>query len=77
MQAPILDLISQYLDKTFDERERIFQKEFECVDIALNTGNIDMLSISLNSITQSSPFKALSDISSVKKMLASGELLDI
>lgn len=64
--------IKEYLDKTFDERRSIFEKEFECIDKALNTGNIELLAISLNSINSlaaQSPFKALADIASVQKNL--------
>lgn len=68
----VSDLIKVYLDKTFDERKVIFEKQFECVDRALETGNIEMLSMSLGSINHlasTSPFKALSDLTAVKTML--------
>ena len=68
------DLIMTYLDKTFDERSKIFAKQFECVDKALAAGDMNLLSISLNSITdlaKSSPFKALADIKNVQKQLSS------
>lgn len=68
----VSDIIKTYLDKTFDERKAIFEKQFQCVDRALETGNIEMLSISLGSINHlaaSSPFKALSDLGTVKAML--------
>lgn len=74
------DIISQYLDRVFDERQMIFKKQFECVDAALASGNIEMLGASLNAINQlaeSSPFKALSDAGVVKNMLESGEEFDI
>ena len=67
------DLILTYLDKTFDERSKIFAKQFECVDKALVNGDANLLAISLNSITdlaKSSPFKALADIKIVQKQLA-------
>lgn len=70
----VSDIIKTYLDKTFDERRAIFEKQFQCVDKALETGNIEMLSMSLGSINQlaaTSPFKALSDITTVKNMLNS------
>lgn len=68
----VSDIIKAYLDKTFDERKVIFEKQFECVDRALETGNIEMLSMSLGSINHlasTSPFKALSDLTAVKTML--------
>ena len=64
--------IKDYLDKTFDERRSIFTKEFECVDAALKTGNLELLSMSLNSINSlaaQSPFKALADVAAVQKNL--------
>lgn len=67
------DLIKAYLDKTFDERKEIFNKQFEVVDEALRTGNNQMLAISLqsiNSLAAQSPFKNLSDINEVKAALS-------
>ena len=64
--------IKDYLEKTFDERRSIFAKEFECVDAALKTGNLELLSVSLNSINSlaaQSPFKALADVAAVQKNL--------
>lgn len=64
--------IKEYLDKTFDERSTIFAKQFECVDVALRTGNNEMLAMSLNSINTlaaSSPFKNLDDIDHVQQAL--------
>lgn len=73
--------IKDYLDKTFDERRSIFAKEFECVDVALKTGNLELLSVSLNSINSlaaQSPFKALADVAAVqKKLLDTGAEWDI
>lgn len=73
--------IKDYLDKTFDERRSIFAKEFECVDVALKTRNLELLSVSLNSINSlaaQSPFKALADVAAVqKKLLDTGAEWDI
>ncbi len=66
------ELIRIYLDKTFDERKDIFNKQFEVVDEALRTGNTQMLSLGLNSINQlasQSPFKNLADINQVQAAL--------
>lgn len=68
--------IKEYLDKTFDERSTIFAKQFECVDVALRTGDNEMLAMSLNSINSlaaSSPFKNLADINQVQQALGDGE----
>lgn len=64
--------IKDYLEKTFDERRSIFEKQFECVDAALKTGNLELLAASLNSINSlaaQSPFKALADVAAVQKKL--------
>lgn len=75
------DVIMTYLEKTFDERSKIFAKQFECVDKALADGDTNLLAISLNSITdlaKSSPFKALADIGNIKKQLiANNSTFDI
>ena len=74
------DFLNNYLEKTFDERSKIFAKEFEVVDRCLDEGNTAGLSNSLNSITElakSSPFKALSDIASVKGTFSNHGTLDI
>lgn len=66
------DAIKYYIDKTFDERSQIFAKQFECVDVALAKGDINMLALSLDSINKlaaSSPFKNLTDLSQVQKQL--------
>lgn len=66
-------LLKDYLDKTFDERRLIFAEQFKCVDSALNTGNNEMLAVTLqniNSLAASSPFKALSDLNEVQNALA-------
>lgn len=64
--------IKDYLEKTFDGRRSIFEKQFECVDAALKTGNLELLAVSLNSINSlaaQSPFKALADVAAVQKNL--------
>lgn len=66
------NIIMTYLDKTFDERSKIFAKQFDCVDKALAEGDSNMLAITLNSITdlaKSSPFKALADVKNIKQQL--------
>lgn len=68
----ISDAIKTYIEKTFDERSAIFAKQFEVVDAALKNNNMEMLTMSLNSINSlavQSPFKALSDVASVQKKL--------
>jgi hypothetical protein len=65
-------LIQKYLDNTFDERKDIFNKQFQVVDEALRTNNLQMLSSGLqhiNDLAVQSPFKALSDIKNVQDAL--------
>ncbi len=76
----IRDFLKDYLQRSFDERRHIFDKEFEVVDKCLETGNTQALAVTLNSITnlaQSSPFKALADLGSVRKTLENKGTFDI
>ncbi len=66
------DIIKTYLNRTFDERANIFNKQFEIVDEALRTGNIQMLELGLthiHALAAQSPFKNLSDLNQVQKAL--------
>lgn len=59
------DLIKDYLDKTFDERRYQFDKYFTMIDRAIETGDQNLLALSLQNINQlsaSSPFKDLKTI---------------
>jgi hypothetical protein len=70
------ECVQTYLEKTFDERSAIFAKQFEVVDIALQSGDNEMLASGLNSINAlaaSSPFKNLADITAVQKSLSSSD----
>lgn len=61
------------MEKTFDERRNNFDKLFSLVDQAIETGDNNLLSLSLqniNSLAASSPFK---DISVMKDQLESGD----
>ena len=76
----IRDVLKDYLERSFDERRKIFDKEFEVVDKCLANGDTQALAVTLNSITalaQSSPFKALADLGSVRKTLANKGTFDI
>ena len=68
------ECIKAYLEKTFDERCAIFNKQFDVVDEALRTGNTEMLAMSLqsiNALAAQSPFKNLADMGQVKQALSS------
>ncbi len=66
------DSALRHLDRSFDERAEKFRRLFEVVDRAITTGDNQQLALTLNSITelaQSSPFKDLASLSSVKAAL--------
>ncbi len=75
------EIILEYLNRSFDERRYLFQKQFEVVDYALRSGNTEQLALSLQSINdlaKSSPFKALADIGNVQRKLSQeGSTFDI
>lgn len=75
------ECIQTYLEKTFDERREIFKKEFEMMDKAFDSGNMQALSLTLDHITslaKESPFKNLSDMGYVQeKLLEKGSTFDI
>jgi len=76
----IRDVLKDYLERSFDERRKIFDKEFEVVDKCLANGDTQALAVTLNSITalaQSSPFKALADLGSVRNTLVNKGTFDI
>ncbi|MGD1716964.1 hypothetical protein [Dapis sp. BLCC M172] len=66
------DLLMEYLERSFDERANNFSQMFDVVDRAIATGNNEQLALILDSITrlaQSSPFKDLANLSSVRAAL--------
>ncbi|MGB3760628.1 MAG: hypothetical protein WBA07_30350 [Rivularia sp. (in: cyanobacteria)] len=66
------DLLITYLDRSFDERAENFRSLFGVVDNALLSGNNEQLALALNSITEiakSSPFKELTNLTSVRAAL--------
>ncbi len=65
-------LLADYLQKTHDERSSVFQKQFEVIDHALKSGDIQELALTLNAmndLAKSSPFKNLADVGQVQNML--------
>ncbi len=65
-------LLSQYLQNSFDERKEAFDKYFQCIDAALANGDVSMLATSLNgmnALAASSPFKDLANINTVQNAL--------
>lgn len=69
------DIISKYLDKSFDERSSEFNHYFTALDKAMETNDVDMLRsilLSINTLANSSPFKNIS-LSEVGEALKSPE----
>lgn len=77
----ISKLLSDYLDKTFDERSELFDNYFRVLDKAIEAGDIALMSAtlgSINSLAAQSPFKNLADFSTVQQQLGqSGTEWDI
>ena len=70
------DLLITYLERSFDERAENFRNLFSVVDNALILGDNEQLALALNSITeiaQSSPFKELANLNSVRAALNNPE----
>jgi hypothetical protein len=70
------DLLMEYLDRSFDERSENFRSLFGIVDQAIISGNNEQLAIALNTMTEiakSSPFKELSNLTSVRQALNDSE----
>lgn len=67
------DIILHYLEKSFDERKKNFEKLFCIVDEAIAKNNMEELALGLNSINQlatSSPFKDLTSVEATQAALA-------
>jgi len=74
------EMIMTYLEKTFDERRMIFNKQFEILDNAVSKGDTELLATTLDSINQlatSSPFKSLLDLKAGSDALRPGSTIDI
>jgi hypothetical protein len=66
------DFLIGYLDRSFDERAQNFQALFKKVDDAISSRDNQQLGLLLHTIgelAKSSPFKDLSDLSTVKAAL--------
>ena len=66
------DVLLDYLDRSFDEREKNFRELFERLDGAIAADNAQLAGVVLDSVVKladSSPFKALRDISATREAL--------
>lgn len=76
----ITKLLSDYLNKTFDERAELFDNYFSVLDKALERSDSSLVAQTLQSINllaASSPFKDLADLNKVSSMLSEGGEWDI
>lgn len=74
----ISNLLSDYLNKTFDERAELFDNYFAVLDKAIASGDSDLMAAtlgSINSLAAQSPFKNLADLSAVQQQLGQGDTL--
>lgn len=74
----ISNLLSDYLNKTFDERAELFDNYFAVLDKAIASGDSDLMAAtlgSINSLAAQSPFKNLGDLSAVQQQLGQGDTL--
>jgi hypothetical protein len=70
------DILMKYLDRSFDERSDNFRSLFCIVDQAILSGNNERLAMALHTMTEmakSSPFKDLSNLTSVRAALNNSE----
>lgn len=74
----ISKLLSDYLNKTFDERAGLFDNYFNVLDKAIASGDSELMAATLgniNSLASQSPFKNLADLSAVQQQLNQGNAL--
>lgn len=72
----ISNLLSEYLNKTFDERADLFDNYFNILDTAIRNGDTALMSAtlsSINSLAAQSPFKNLSDVVAVQQQLGASD----
>lgn len=72
--------VKDYLEKTFDERNKQFVAQFDNLDKALVDGNAEMLTSTvtgINHLVSAGTFKELADAGQMQQSLASGTEWDI
>lgn len=72
--------IKNYLDRSFDERTKIFDNYFNVLDVAIEKGDMNLMAStlqSINSLAASSPFKDLNDLGKMTQCLSQGGEWDI
>ena len=74
------ECIKDYLNRSFDERGKLFDNYFSVLDKAIEGDNMELMAAtlqSINSLAASSPFKDLNDIGKVTQNLSEGGEWDI
>ena len=74
------ECIKDYLNRSFDERGKLFDNYFNVLDKAIEGDNMELMAAtlqSINSLAASSPFKDLNDIGKVTQNLSMGGEWDI
>lgn len=59
------ELFLQFMTMSFNERSMVFEKQFEALDFAMESGNSEVLNAALNAIVEtvkSSPFSSMADM---------------
>ncbi len=64
--AAARDAFAAYLDRSFDERARTFDKLFANVDRALADRDVEMVAVHLNAVVKLAESSAFKDLASVK-----------
>ncbi len=65
--------LMDYLERSFGERERIIDKQFEVIDAALESGDVQQLQLGVEGlcrVAEASPFAALGDLAKTRAALA-------
>lgn len=76
----VTECIKDYLNRSFDERGKLFDNYFNVLDKAIEGDNLELMAAtlqSINSLAASSPFKDLNDIGKVTQNLSTGGEWDI
>jgi hypothetical protein len=75
------EILLTYLERTFDERRANFEKYFEVMDSAIEAGQVEVVTKTLDSITQlakTTPFKDIATVEQVRALLdAPGKDIDL
>lgn len=67
------DVLLDYLERSFDERQKNFRELFEQLDGAITKDNVQLAAAVLDSLVRladSSPFKALQDVAAARAALS-------